>query len=169
MLRWEEEGRIHFPSKNGGVPQRKRYLNEHPGRIPTNIWLDIKKARGRENAGYPTQKPLALLERITEASSNEGDMVLDQFCGSATTCIAAERLGRHWIGIDVSHKAYDLVKERLDKEVARSNELFGEEVHLTTNPPVRLGEAIGETKFVYIISHPKWPSEYKVGIARNVQ
>ena len=123
----------------------------------------------QEKVGYPTQKPLALLERIIKASSNEGDMVLDPFCGCATTCIAAERLERQWIGIDVSHKAYDLVKERLNKEVARPDELFGEEVHLTTKLPVRLGESLGETKHVYIISHPNYPGEYKVGIAKNVK
>ena len=64
-------------------------------------------------AGYPTQKPLALLERIIKASSNEGDMVLDPFCGSGTTCIAAERLGRRWIGIDKNEKAADIVSARL--------------------------------------------------------
>ena len=127
----------------------------------------------QEKVGYPTQKPLALLERIIKASSNEGDMVLDPFCGCATTCIAAERSGRQWIGIDVSHKAYDLVKERLDKEVARPDELqgFGEEVHLTAKLPTRtdIGAAVGETKHVYIISHQKWPGEFKVGVAKNVK
>ena len=71
----------------------------------------------KERLGYPTQKPLKLLDRIIKASSNERDIVLDPFCGCATTCIAAENLQRNWIGIDVSHKAYDLVIERLNSEV----------------------------------------------------
>ena len=71
----------------------------------------------KERTGYPTQKPLALLRRVIEASSNEGDMVLDPFCGCATTCIAAEQLGRRWVGIDISEKAADLVQARLQEEV----------------------------------------------------
>ena len=80
----------------------KRYLNEMPGRIQDTIWTDIApvNSQAKERTGYPTQKPLALLERIIKASSNEGDMVLDPFCGCATACIAAERLGRQWVGID---------------------------------------------------------------------
>ena len=141
------------------------------GMICNDWWSDIPyvNSQAKERTGYPTQKPLALLERIVEASSAKGDIVLDPFCGCATTCIAAERLDRQWIGIDVSHKAYDLVKDRLDKEVARPDELFGEEVQLTTKLPVRLGESLGETKHVYIISHPNYPGEYKVGIAKNVK
>ncbi|MYD43792.1 MAG: hypothetical protein F4W90_07865, partial [Gammaproteobacteria bacterium] len=151
-------------------PLRKTFADTYHGTRYGNVWGDINPARkNTEATGYPTQKPLALLERIIKASSNEGDIVLDPFCGCATTCIAAERLERQWIGIDVSHKAYDLVRERLDKEVARPDELFGEEVHLTTKLPVRLGESLGETKHVYIISHPNYPGEYKVGIAKNVK
>ena len=67
----------------------------------------------KERTGYPTQKPLALLERIIKASSNEGDVVLDPFCGCATACVAAEKLGRKWVGIDLSHKAVELVNMRL--------------------------------------------------------
>ena len=168
--RLDKEGQIHWP-KRGRIPRRKIYLSENPGKPLSNLWSDISIAAGKERTGYPTQKPLALLERIIQVSSNEGDMVLDPFCGCATTCIAAERLRRQWIGIDVSSKAYDLVKTRLEKEVARPDELYGEEVHLTTKLPVRLdlGDAIGETKHVYIISHPNFPGEYKVGIAKNVR
>ena len=71
--------------------------------------------------GYPTQKPLKLLERIIKASSNEGDFVLDPFCGCATTCVAAEKLGRKWVGIDVSVMAYKLVEQRIDDEVSVEN------------------------------------------------
>ena len=83
------------------------------------IWEDIKnvQAHAKERVGYPTQKPLALLDRIIKASSNEGDMVLDPFAGCATACVAAERLGRSWIGIDLSEKAAELVRVRIRKEI----------------------------------------------------
>ncbi len=85
------------------------------GRIMTDWWTDIDaiNPQAKERTGYPTQKPLALLERIIKASSNKGDMVLDPFCGCATTCVAAESLGRKWVGIDIEEKARDLVVERL--------------------------------------------------------
>lgn len=173
MRQYERDDRIHYPKKADGVPQRKRYLTDHPGLLPTNIWLDIKKARGSENTKYPTQKPLALLDRIIKASSREGDIVLDPFCGCATTCVAAENLGRQWIGIDVSVKAYELVKERLETQVARPDALptYRNEIHLKTNPPRRtdLGAGVRPTRFVYIISHPMFPNFYKVGVAKNVK
>lgn len=77
------------------------------------VWrIPCLQPASRERTGYPTQKPLALLERVIRASSNEGDMVLDPFCGCATTCVAAHNLGRGWVGIDISPKAADLVIER---------------------------------------------------------
>ncbi len=112
-------GLIAWPAKkSGGVPQIKRYIASSKGQTPSNIWDDIMpvSAKSKESTQYPTQKPIALLERIIKASSNKGDMVLDPFCGCATTCVAAERLGREWIGIDVSEKAYDLVVSRLAKD-----------------------------------------------------
>ena len=79
-----------------------------------DIWNDIVMSKsGKERTGYPTQKPLALLERIIAASSNEGDVVLDPFAGCATACVAAEKLGRQWVGIDLSSKAVELVNIRL--------------------------------------------------------
>ena len=86
-----------------------------PGVPLQAIWTDINaiNSRARERVGYPTQKPLALLERIIKASSNEGDLVLDPFCGCATACVAAEQLGRKWVGIDISPKAVELVNMRL--------------------------------------------------------
>ena len=139
-----------------------------------NVWSDINiiNSQAKERTGYPTQKPLALLERIIRASSNEGDMVLDPFCGCATTCVAAERLKRKWIGIDVSVKAYELVKERLGKEVENKGTLFYEElVRFNTDPPARNDEDAYSTnkKYVYIISHPQYEEEYKVGIASDVK
>ena len=97
----------------------KRYLDESRGTPLTSNWSDISFIRGwsKERIGYPTQKPLALIERIIKASSNEGDIVLDPFAGCATACVAAEKLGRQWIGIDLSQVAYTLVQERLAREV----------------------------------------------------
>ena len=104
---------------------------------PCPDWWEIPiiNPNAKERTGYPTQKPLALLERIVKASSNERDIVLDPFCGCATTCIAAENSQRQWIGIDVSHKAYDLVKERLVKEVP--SDLFRGEPVFRTDVPTR--------------------------------
>ncbi len=146
-----------------------RFRKAAEGKIPFNWWDDIYKPSSSEKIGYPTQKPLALLDRIIKASSNEGDLILDPFCGCATTCVAAERLNRQWIGIDISIKAYDLVRERLEKEVNDFILTQEETVHLRTDPPKRTDLEVDyrETKFVYVISHPAYPGEYKVGIAKN--
>ena len=109
--------------KPGAVPQYKKYLDESKGRTITNDWSDIEQAAGKENVGYPTQKPLALLDRIIKASSNPGDMVLDPFAGCATACVAAERLERHWVGIDLSPIAASLVKTRVQNEMGLFFEL----------------------------------------------
>lgn len=105
-----------------------------PGKQAGSWWYDIAsfatRMTAKERTGYPTQKPLKLLERIIKASSNPGDLVLDPFCGCATTCVAAERLGRQWVGIDVSEKAADLIRVRLKKELG----LFGRIIHRTDKP-----------------------------------
>ena len=113
-----EAGRV-IQTAPGNVPAYKRYLDEMPGVAISDSWEDVPPVQGRakERVGYPTQKPLALLERIIRASSNEGDVVLDPFCGCATACVAAEKLGRQWAGIDLSPVAYRLVQERLAREV----------------------------------------------------
>jgi UDP-N-acetylglucosamine transferase subunit ALG13 len=108
------EGRV-VQSRSGAVPAQKRYLDEMPGVPLQNDWNDIKPAAGRESLGYPTQKPLALLERIIAASSNEDDLVLDPFCGCGTTVHAAQKLNRCWIGIDITHLAIHLIKRRLNE------------------------------------------------------
>ena len=102
----------------GAVPRYKRYLDEMRGNPVDTIWDDIKsiQAKSKERVGYPTQKPLALLDRIIKASSNEGDMVLDPFCGCATACVAADRLNRQWVGIDLAPLAARLVKSRIQSE-----------------------------------------------------
>ena len=97
------------------LPEIKTYLASTKGVAATDLVTDIPMASGSERTGYPTQKPLALLERVIKASSNEGDMILDPFCGCATACVAAEKLGRKWVGIDLSPKAVELVQERLRK------------------------------------------------------
>ena len=125
------EGRIH-QSGEGRVPALKRYLDEQKGVQVGSVWTDITTLQGssKEKTGYPTQKPLALLERIIQAGSNEGDMVLDPFCGCATACIAAERLGRKWVGIDLSPKAAELVRWRLQRDIG----LLYDGVHRTDIP-----------------------------------
>ena len=109
-----EEGRV-VQTKPGAVPWYKRYLDEMPGVSLQDIWTDINPlgAQAAERLGYPTQKPVSLLERIIEVSSNEGDTVLDPFCGCGTTITAAQKLGRRWIGIDVTHLAVSLIRHRL--------------------------------------------------------
>lgn len=104
----------------GSPPQYKLYLDQSQGRTISNDWDDITQASGREVLGYPTQKPLALLERIIQASSNPGDLVLDPFCGCGTTVAAAQKLGRRWVGIDITHLAINLMRTRL-------RDMFGNE------------------------------------------
>ncbi|MCY3692841.1 MAG: site-specific DNA-methyltransferase [Chloroflexota bacterium] len=108
-------------TKRDGSPRldgHKKYLDEMQGKPLQNLWADIPRIANTSNerTGYPTQKPLALYERIIKASSNPGDMVLDPFCGCATTPVAAERLGRQWVGMDIWDKAHPTVLDRLETE-----------------------------------------------------
>jgi adenine specific DNA methylase Mod len=110
----DKEGRIHWPKK-GQFPKLKQYLDLSKGTAVGDVWTDIQLL-GRtasERLGYPTQKPVSLLERILEASSNKGEIVLDPFCGCGTTIHAAQKLGRNWIGIDITHLAISLIEKRL--------------------------------------------------------
>ena len=109
-----DEGRI-VQTSPGAVPAYKRYLDEMPGIPLQDVWTDINPigAQAQERLGYPTQKPEALLERVIASSSNEGDVVLDPFCGCGTAVAAAHKLGRQWIGIDITHLAVALMKNRL--------------------------------------------------------
>jgi DNA modification methylase len=109
---WRNGQIIH---RSTGFPQFKRMLDEQPGVSLQDLWTDIKPLSGgeKERLGYPTQKPLALLERIIESSSNKGDVVLDPFCGCGTAVVAAQKLKRKWIGIDITHLAIALIKYRL--------------------------------------------------------
>ena len=114
-----EAGRI-VQTKPGTVPQYKRYLDESPGKPLQDLWDDLPpiNSQAKERLGYPTQKPEALLERIISTSSNEGDLVLDPFCGCGTTVSVAERLRRRWVGVDVTHLAISLIKNRLHDSFA---------------------------------------------------
>ncbi len=102
---------------SGGKPRYKRYSDEYLGRKISNLWDDVPplSSTDKERLGYPTQKPLALLERIINVASNPGDIVLDPFCGCGTTIEAAEKLGRRWIGIDNSAEAISMTNNRLQK------------------------------------------------------
>lgn len=118
----DQQGRIYWPPK-GGWPRYKRYLDEMAGTVLQEVWTDIPpiNAKAAERLGYQTQKPLALLERIIQASSNPGDVVLDCFAGCGTTIAAAQKLGRRWIGIDITHLSIMLLRFRL-------RDMFGDQV-----------------------------------------
>jgi site-specific DNA-methyltransferase (adenine-specific) len=116
LEKWWEEGKI--AQKKDGTPRQDGlivYLDEMPGKSLQSVWTDIPRISNtsKERLGYPTQKPLALLERIISVSSNEGDVVLDPFCGCGTATHAAQKLNRKWIGIDITHLSVSLIEKRL--------------------------------------------------------
>ena len=115
LERWDADGKIHWPKRPGGMPRLKRYREDLPGILLQDVWNDIRPIHNlsSERLGYETQKPLPLLERIIKASSNEGDIVLDPFCGCGTAVVAAQKLKRRWIGIDITHLAINLMRNRL--------------------------------------------------------
>jgi site-specific DNA-methyltransferase (adenine-specific) len=115
MAKLDSEGRIWYPTDKTKRPRLKRYLDEMSGTLLGNVWTDINpiNSQAQERLGYPTQKPLALLERIIQASSNPGDVVLDPFCGCGTAVDASQKLGRQWIGIDITHLAVSLIEKRM--------------------------------------------------------
>ena len=123
MREYERQGRISYA--NTGMPNYKRYLDEMPGVVLQDIWTDIKPVVGAERLGYPTQKPVALLRRIIEASSNPNDVVLDPFCGCGTTIAAADLADRKWVGIDISPFAVKLVRDRRLRPMGRDAEIAG--------------------------------------------
>ena len=111
----EAKRRIHWPKKQGGMPRLKLYPEDLPGVPLSDVWVDVRPLHNlsAERLGYPTQKPLALLERIVNSSSNPNDIVLDAFCGCGTALVAAQKLGRQWIGIDISPTACRVMAKRL--------------------------------------------------------
>jgi DNA modification methylase len=139
MEEWAQSGQIHFP-KDGGFPRRRAVDPFDPeSRLIAvgDVWTDIDRINqtAKERLGYPTQKPVALLERIVQASSNPGELVLDPFCGCGTTIDAAEKLGRKWIGIDITQLAITLIKKRL-------RDTYGEQIEIKTlGEPVTAADA----------------------------
>lgn len=127
------QGLIYWPLR-GSIPRFKRYLLPTSGQPVTDVIVDVLpvQTHAKERVGYPTQKPLALLDRIIEASSNENDVVFDPFCGCATALVSADSLNRQWVGIDLSPLAAELVKSRLHKEKG----IFGS-IHHRTDLPKR--------------------------------
>ena len=145
-----DEGRI-VQAKPGAVPRYKRYLDEMSGVPIQDMWTDIRPvaSQAAERLGYPTQKPEALLERIINASSNEGDVVLDPFCGCGTAIAAAERLNRNWIGIDVTHIAITLIRHRL-------RDSFGEDLR----PYTVLGDPKDPSSAASLAQHDRYQFEW---------
>ncbi len=126
MLEEYNKGRVVMPP-GGKIPRYKRYLDEQEGIPVDDFWEDIDFAAGHERLSYPTQKPLALLDRIIKANSNDSDTVLDPFCGCGTTIAVAQRLQRQWIGIDITYLAINLIKRRLDSAFGKGVVQFVEQ------------------------------------------
>ena len=149
ITRLLQDNKIYW-TKNG-VPRLKVYLDEHLGLPAQDVWDDILPLRSwhKERLGYPTQKPEALLERIINASSNEGDVVLDPFCGCGTAIAAAERLNRNWIGIDVTHIAITLIRHRL-------RDSFGEDLR----PYTVLGDPKDRPSAASLAQHDRYQFEW---------
>ncbi len=145
----DNEGRIHYPKK--GMPRLKRYESEIKGTVLQDIWIDISQMHNlsAERLGYDTQKPLSLLERIINASSNEGDIVLDPFCGCGTAVVAAQKLNRRWIGIDVTHLAINLMRTRLKDSFGIDAEVIGEPVDLASARALAHQKPDGRYQFQY--------------------
>ncbi|MDG6913007.1 MAG: restriction endonuclease, partial [Nitrososphaerota archaeon] len=127
MKKIDAEGRLIFPKNKDGQIRRKVYLDKGKGQPLQNVWLDIKPihSQSKERLGFPTQKPEALLERIVNASSNPTDIVLDPMCGCGTAIAVAQRLGRRWVGIDISPTACKLMAKRLRSMRAKVGEIVG--------------------------------------------
>jgi len=146
MLKLEAEGRIYTGSK---IAQLKRYLDELSGQAIHELWTDVApiNPQAKERLGYDTQKPLALLERIIQASSNEGDIVLDPFCGCGTAVVAAQKLNRRWLGIDITHLAINLMRNRLKDSFGIKAEIIGEPADLAGAEALALQKPDGRYQF----------------------
>ena len=133
---------LYWPKGKIGRPRWKKYLSAMPGVVAGDLVLDTPPVKGKEDTGYPTQKPLALLERIIKASTNPGDVVFDPFCGCATTLVAADQLQRSWVGIDISPKAAELVVTRIRKDQGLFQEIIARDDYpsrtdMSDIPPAR--------------------------------
>ena len=133
---------IHWPKNGEGMPSYKLYLDNATGASMTDVMTDIRPipSLSAERLGYPTQKPVDLLKRMIQLTTNTGGMVLDPFCGCATTCSAAEVSERQWMGIDISPKAYELILDRLKREagIEKWTKGAGKVIH-RTDIPIRKG------------------------------
>ena len=150
-----------------------RYYLDEP-KLPEDWWIDINSLQSgvTERTGYPTQKPLALYERILKASSNEGDMILDPFAGCATTLVAAERLKRKWVGMDIWDKAKAVVLQRLEREglISKGSDglhghLFAEDVHFTAEVPERTDDGEAAAPFLRVKERIREPEGRKMSRA----
>ena len=150
MQKAYEQGLV-VQSSPGAVPRLKRYLDEMPGNPVDTLWDDIKplQANARERTGYPTQKPVALAERIIATSSNPGDVVLDCFAGCAYTAVAAERLGRQWAACDINPRAWTVFKRQFNKptlalltcnDLTTGQQVLGDNPTVTIHGPNQLPE-----------------------------
>ena len=171
MRRADALGCLRYRKKPDGAMMLKQYLDESRGVRLQNLWDDIRPigAQAAERLGFPTQKPVELLERIIQTSSSPGDVVLDPFCGCGTTVVAAEKLSRRWIGIDVAWLAIALIKRRLVDSFPENPvpEVHGEPTAL---PEARALAAQDKFQFQYwvvekILSHPV---EHKKGADRGI-
>lgn len=145
----DEKGRIVVPKGGKGIPRYKRYLDEQEGIPVDDVWTDIPVAKGDERLGYPTQKPLALLRRIIEASSNKEDTILDPFCGCGTAVHAAQELGRNWVGIDVTHLATSEIKARLHRAFPKEKLIYKTTGEPTSVPDAEALAASDEYQFQF--------------------
>ena len=157
----EEYQKGNIVIRDDGKLERRQYAEDYRGVPLGNCWYDIPFVRGNEATGYPTQKPLALYKRIIKASSNPGDMVLDPFAGCATTCVAAEQLGRQWIGIDIREEAGDVIHERLENEVNGSM-AWDAIVRTPTTAPERTDG--GEPAAPELFLEPSKPKEKRISV-----
>ncbi|RLA08685.1 MAG: hypothetical protein DRQ51_01640 [Gammaproteobacteria bacterium] len=126
----EEYQKGNIVIKDDGKLERRKYFDDYDGKTLDNNWIDIPRAMGGERTGYPTQKPIALLNRIIKASSREGDIIFDPFCGCATACVAAQQLNRKWIGIDIEKQAAEVLVNRLSDDAG----LFSNFIHRVDIP-----------------------------------
>ena len=173
----DQMGRIYWPP-TGKVPAYKRYLDEMPGTPIDTIWNDIDnlQSKSKERFGYATQKPLALYDRMILTSSNEGNIILDPFCGCATTLVAAERKKRRWVGIDIWNKAHDAVIDRLRQEelLAPDGKPDGKLFHIghlyyETEPPQRTDDGLEAVPFLRTKLKVQEPKDRKMSRAEMVQ
>ena len=169
--KWDKEGRVYWP-KDGGFPQLVQYLDEKKGMPLQDVWVDIPpiNSMADERLGYPTQKPLVLLERLVTTSSNPNDVVLDAFCGCGTALVAAQNLDRQWIGIDISPTACRVMAKRMRDVCQMKESEPGWRAHDTHSFVVRdLPWTIAKLKAIPPFEFENWAVIALGGIPNKVQ